>query len=568
MINGKGVSVGVGFGNVVVLNNIKLEIKEEIVENNEQELMKFKNTLQSLIQETTNLVDNLNGTEKDIMKAYLMIMQDASLSSETENLIINSKYSAEYATEVGFSNVIKIFESMEDKYMSERARDIADIKDRIIARLLNQEKIDTSCLRPNTIIVAKELTTSDTAKLDIKNVSGIITEIGGDNSHTSIMARTHSIPAITGVEKAIEILKNGDYVALNGDDGNIYLNPSEDEKNRLIEINNRLIEENKEFEKYKKMESKTLDGRKVDIVSNIGTPADVELVIKNTAEGIGLLRSEFLYMNNESIPTEEEQFKAYKEVAEKMQGKLVIIRTLDVGGDKEIKYIDMEKEANPFLGYRAIRLCLDRVDIFKTQLRALLRASAYGNIAVMFPMISSVEELREAKRILEECKRELDNEKIEYKRDIKSGIMIEIPSAAIIADGLAKECDFFSIGTNDLIQYTVAVERGNEKISKLYTKYHPAVIKLIKSAIDGAHKAGIFCGMCGEAAGDELYIPLLLGLGLDEFSMNSNKILKTRREINGLNKRECENLANEILEMTSASEVESRLKKFIDNIKF
>lgn len=568
MIKGKGVSVGVGFGNVVVLNNIKLQIKEEIVENNEQELMKFKNALQSLIQETTNLVDNLNGTEKDIMKAYLMIMQDVSLSSETENLIINSKYSAEYATEVGFSNVIKIFESMDDKYMSERARDIADIKDRIIAKLLNQEKIDTSCLRSNTIIVAKELTTSDTAKLDIKNVSGIITEIGGDNSHTSIMARTHSIPAITGVENATEILKNGDYVAVNGDDGKIYLNPSEDEKNRLIEINKRLIEENKEFEKYKKMESKTLDGIKVEIVSNIGTPSDVELVIKNTAEGIGLLRSEFLYMNSDSIPTEEEQFKAYKEVAEKMQGKLVIIRTLDVGGDKEIKYLKMEKEANPFLGYRAIRLCLDRVDIFKTQLRALLRASAYGNIAVMFPMISSVEELREAKRILEECKRELDNEKIEYKRDIKSGIMIEIPSAAIIADGLAKECDFFSIGTNDLIQYTVAVERGNEKISKLYTKYHPAVIKLIKLAIDGAHKAGIFCGMCGEAAGDELYIPLLLGLGLDEFSMNSNKILKTRREINGLIKKECEDLANEILEMTSANEVESRLRKFIDNIKF
>lgn len=564
MIKGKGISKGIGFGNVVVIKNQEIKIQETTVENTEDELERFKKALQEITTETAEIVNNSSGTEKEIMTAYLMIMQDPSLITETEDLIKNSKYSAEYATEVGLNSVIQIFENMNDEYMAGRARDIVDIKNRLIAKLLKEERVDLSNLKPNTIIVAKELTTSDTAKLNFKNVSGIITEIGGTNSHTSIMARTHSLPAITKVENATEILKNNDYIAIDGESGEIYINPTEEEKNKLLEIQKTISEEKNELEKYKNMESKTKDGYKVELVSNIGTPKDVELVIENTSEGIGLLRSEFLYMDSESMPTEEEQFNAYKEVAEKMEGKTVIIRTLDVGGDKEIKYLNMEKEANPFLGYRAIRLCLDNVDLFKTQLRALLRASAFGNIAIMFPMISSIEELKKAKEIVEECKKELDEKNIAYKKDIKTGIMIEIPSAAIIADKLAKECDFFSIGTNDLIQYTVAVERGNEKISKLYTKYHPAVIKLVKSAIDGAHKAGIFCGMCGEAASDKLLIPLLIGLGLDEFSMNSNKILQSRKTISKLNKKECEELASQILEMASATEVEEKLKEFIE----
>ena len=564
MIKGKGISKGIGFGNVVVLKNQEIKIQETTVENTEDELERFKKALQEITTETAEIVNNSSGTEKEIMTAYLMIMQDPSLITETEDLIKNSKYSAEYATEVGLNSVIQIFENMNDEYMAGRARDIVDIKNRLIAKLLKEERVDISKLNPNTIIVAKELTTSDTAKLNFKNVSGIITEIGGTNSHTSIMARTHSLPAITKVENATEILKNNDYIAIDGESGEIYINPTEEEKNKLLEIQKTISEEKNELEKYKNMESKTKDGYKIELVSNIGTPKDVELVIENTSEGIGLLRSEFLYMDSESMPTEEEQFNAYKEVAEKMEGKPVIIRTLDVGGDKEIKYLNMEKEANPFLGYRAIRLCLDNVDLFKTQLRALLRASAFGNIAIMFPMISSIEELKKAKEIVEECKKELDEKNIAYKKDIKTGIMIEIPSAAIIADKLAKECDFFSIGTNDLIQYTVAVERGNEKISKLYTKYHPAVIKLVKSAIDGAHKAGIFCGMCGEAASDKLLIPLLIGLGLDEFSMNSNKILQSRKTISKLNKKECEELASQILEMASATEVEEKLKEFIE----
>ena len=567
MLKGKGVSTGIGFGKVVVLKNQKRDIEKKNVENSEQELQRFKQAFNNVISETEEIIKDLKGTELEIMQAYLMIMQDPSLISETENLIKNLNYNAEYAVEEGFNSVIQIFENMDDEYMAARSRDIADIKNRILAKLFNEETINISKLNPDTIIVATELTTSDTAKLDFKNVSGIITELGGTNSHTSIMARTHSIPAITKVEEATKIFRNGDYIAIDGLLGEIYLNPTEEEKEKLLKLKEQILQENEELEKYKDTETKTKDGYKVELVANIGTPADVEIVQKNTAEGIGLFRSEFLYMDSENMPSEEEQYNSYKEVAEKMQGKQVIIRTLDIGGDKELKYLKLEKEANPFLGYRAIRLCLDNLNIFKTQLRALLKASNYGNIAIMFPMISSIEELRDAKKILEECKQELDNENIPYKKDIKVGIMIEIPSAALIAQGLAQECDFFSIGTNDLIQYTVAVERGNEKISKLYTKFHPAVIKLVKESIQGAHDAGIFCGMCGEAASDELYIPLLIGLGLDEFSMNANNILKSRKIISNLEKNECIELAKEILRLTSAEEVEKILKEFVERKK-
>lgn len=565
MIKGKGVSTGVGFGNIVILKNQERQIEKNTVEEPEVEMKRFKEALESVTKETEEIVNTADGTEKEIMSAYLMIMQDPTLTSETEKAITNLKYNAEYAVEVGFNSVIQIFENLDDEYMAGRARDIADIKNRILGKLFNEEAVNISKLQPNTIIVAEELTTSDTAKLDFKNVSGIITELGGTNSHTSIMARTHAIPAITKVEDATKIFRNGDYVAIDGESGEIYLNPSEEEKEKLKELQENLIEEREELEKFKEEVTKTSDGYVVELVANIGTTADAEIALKNTAEGVGLFRSEFLYMDSDNMPTEEQQFEAYKEVAEKMENRPVIIRTLDVGGDKELKYLHLEKEANPFLGYRAIRLCLDNISLFKTQLRAILRASAFGNLSIMFPMISSVEELREAKKILEECKRELDTENVSYKKDIKVGIMIEIPSAALISYGLAKECDFFSIGTNDLIQYTVAVERGNEKISNLYTKFHPAVIKLIKQAIDGAHDAGIFCGMCGEAAGDELYIPLLIGLGLDEFSMNSNSILRARKRISELEKFDCKELAEEILRLTSAEEVEKRLKEFAEN---
>ncbi len=562
MIKGNGVSTGVGFGNVVVLKNNERKIEKKIIKNPEEEIEKLKKALEEVTQETQIIVEKASGTEKEIMSAYLMILQDPTLIQEAENVIKTSNYNVEYAVEVGFNSIMQIFENIDDEYMAGRARDIADIKNRILAKLSGEKTVNINKLKENTIIVATELTTSDTARLDFKNVSGIITELGGTNSHTSIMARTHAIPAITKVKEATKIFKDEEYVAIDGESGEIYLNPTKEEIERLKKLQEKLKIENDELEKYKDEITKTSDGYVVELVANIGTPSDVEIVLKNTAEGVGLFRSEFLYMDSEKMPTEEEQFLAYKEVAEKMNDKPVIIRTLDIGGDKELKYLDLEKESNPFLGYRAIRLCLDNTTIFKTQLRAILRASVYGNLSIMFPMISSIEELREAKKILEECKVELEKKEIPYKKHIKVGIMIEIPSAALISYGLAKECDFFSIGTNDLIQYTVAVERGNEKISKLYTKFHPAVIKLIKHAIDGAHDAGIFCGMCGEAAGDELYIPLLIGLGLDEFSMNSNSILKARKRINELERYDCKELADEIIKMTSAEDVEKKLREF------
>ena len=562
MLKGKSVSTGIGFGTILILKDKEKKVEKKIVEDNQKEMERFKKAVDDITKETKELITKLTGTELDIMNAYLMILQDPTLIEETKNAINNSKYSAEYAVELGFNNVISIFENLDDEYMAGRAKDINDIKNRILDKLFKEESINLSNLNKDTIIVAKELTTSETAKLDFSNVSGIITEIGGMNSHSSIMARTHLIPAIK-LERATSVFEGGEYIAIDGITGEIYLNPNNEEKEKLLNKKAELEKEKEELQKYKLEETKTKDGYKVEVVANIGTPADTEIALKNTAEGVGLLRSEFLYMDSENMPTEEEQFKAYKEVAEKKQGKTVIIRTLDVGGDKELKYLKLEKEANPFLGYRAIRLCLDNTNIFKTQLRALLKASKYGNISIMFPMISSIEELKEAKKILEECKKELDKENIEYNKNIKVGIMIEIPSAALISYDLAKECDFFSIGTNDLIQYTVAVERGNEKIAKLYTKYHPAVIKLIKKTKDGAHNSGIFCGMCGEAAGDELYIPLLIGLGLDEFSMNSSSILKARKTISKLNKDKCKELAEEILKLSSAEDVENKLKEFI-----
>ena len=566
MLKGKGVSTGIGFGNVVLLKKTEREIEKETIpkEQIEQELEKVHEALQEVIKETESQMNNITGTEADIMQAYIMIMQDPSLISETENAIKNLNYNAEYAVEVGFNSVIQIFENMDDEYMASRSRDILDIKNRVLGKLFKEKTIDLTNLNSNTIIVARELTTSETAKLDFKNISGIVTELGGENSHTSIMARTHNIPAITKVKEATKILKDGDNIAINGATGEIYINPTEDEKQKLLELEKQLESEKVELEKYRDKESATKDGIKVKLYANIGLPSDAEVALNNTAEGIGLLRSEFLYMDSDTMPSEESQFTAYKKVAEIMDGRETIIRTLDIGGDKDLKYLELEKEANPFLGYRAIRLCLDRPSILKTQLRAILRASAFGKLAIMFPMISSVEELRASKEVLEECKKELDDENITYDQNIQVGIMIEIPSAALIADKLAKECDFFSIGTNDLIQYTVAVERGNEKISKLYTKFHPAVIQLIKKAIDGAHLANIICGMCGEAAGDPSFIPLLVGLGLDEFSMNSNSILKARKTINNLNAKECAKLSEEIIQMASAKDVEKRLKEFIN----
>lgn len=444
--------------------------------------------------------------------------------------------------------------------MAARSADIADMKKKVLYKILNKEEINLSQLPSNTILITSELTTSDTAKLNLNNIAGIITEVGGVNSHMAIMARTHEIPAVVGVKQIIKQVKDGDLIAINGEIGEIFINPSKEEWTRFEEIRENSKKEKEKLETYKKEISATKDGHHVELLANIGGPQDIELVMKNTAEGVGLFRSEFLYMNSEDFPTEKEQFEAYKKVAEKLQNKRIVIRTLDIGGDKNLKYMKLPKEDNPFLGYRAIRIFLDNISLFKVQLRAILRASAYGNLAIMIPMISSIEELRESKKVIQEVKDELRTKQIPFNENIEIGIMIEIPSAALMAEELAKECDFFSIGTNDLIQYTVAVERGNEKVSSLYTHFHPAVIRLIKSTIDGAHKNNILCGMCGEAAGDPMFIPLLIGLGLDEFSMNANKILQARKLIRELNFQDCKQIAQEILKLNYTEEIKRKLK--------
>ena len=562
MLVGKGISEGIGLGKTVVLKENEFKIEKQTIKNTSAEKQHIYDAIKKVENEIENLINNISGTEKEIMQAYLMILQDPSLTEETIKIIEQEKCNSTYAVEVGLDKIIKTFEEMDDPYMAARSRDIEDMKKRILSKLLKIEEIDLSKLPKETILIAKELTTSDIAKINLKNISGIITEIGGVNSHMAIIARTNEIPAIVGIKHIFENIKENDYIALNGTTGEIFLNPTQDKIKELTKNQENLKQEKQELEKYKNEKAITKDGHQVELLANIGGPQDIQIVIDNTAEGVGLLRSEFLYMNAKDFPTEEEQFEAYKKIAQSLENKRIVIRTLDIGGDKNLKYMKLPKEENPFLGYRAIRIYLDNKDLFKVQLRAILRASSYGNVAIMLPMISSIEELRKSKEIIEEVKQELKTKNIKFNENIEVGIMVEIPSSAVMADEFAKECDFFSIGTNDLIQYTIAVERGNEKVANLYTHFNPAVIRLIKSAIDGAHKNGIICGMCGEAAGDVNFIPLLVGLGLDEFSMNANKILKARKLITTLELKDCKKLANEVLQLTSTEEVKKVLEKF------
>lgn len=555
MLVGKGISEGIGLGKAVILEENGLKIEKQKIEDISAEKQQIYDAVKEVESEIEKLIKNIDGTEKEIMQAYLMILQDPSLIQETIKIIEQEKCNSAYAVENGLNQIIKTFEEMDDPYMAARSRDIEDMKKRILAKLLKIEEIDLSKLPENTILVAKELSTSDTAKMNLKNISGIITEIGGVNSHMAIIARTNEIPAVVGIKHIFENIKENDYIALNGATGEIFLNPTQEKIKELTKNQENIKQEKQELEKYKNKKAITKDGHQVELLANIGGPQDIQIVIDNTAEGVGLLRSEFLYMDAKDFPSEEEQFEAYKKIAESLENKRLVIRTLDIGGDKDLKYMKLPKEENPFLGYRAIRIYLDNVDLFKVQLRAILRASSYGNVAIMLPMISSIEELRKSKEIIEEVKQELKEKNIKFNENIEVGIMIEIPSSAVMADEFAKECDFFSIGTNDLIQYTIAVERGNEKLANLYSHFNTAVIRLIKSAIDGAHKNGILCGMCGEAAGDVKFIPLLVGLGLDEFSMNANKILKARKLITDLSFEECKELTNKVLELESTEGV-------------
>ena len=566
MLKGKGISNGIGIGRALILKKQNLEIEKSNIQNVEEELKKLHLALEAVIKETEETISVLekesNKEQVEIMKAYLMILQDETLLEKAKIIIKEEKLNSVYATKKGLDEIISNFKNLDNDYLAGRSKDIEDIKLRIIRKLLNKQEEKVESLESETIIITEELTTSDISKIDLKNVTGIISEIGGTNSHVSIIARNKQKPMIIRVSNLVEKVKNGDIVIINGETGEIFINPSIEEMEKYKSKQSAEKKEKVKLEEYINKQAQTKDGYKVEISCNIGKQGDLKDVLEVGADGIGLFRTEFLFMDSIKMPTEEEQFESYKRVAETMKEKLSIIRTLDAGGDKNIPYLNLEKEENPFLGYRAIRLCLDNVGMFKMQLRAILRASAYGNLAIMFPMISKIEELKLAKEILEECKKELELKNISYNKDIKVGIMVEIPAVAIMAYDFAKECDFFSIGTNDLIQYTLAAERGNSKIANIYTKNHPALIKLLKYTIDAAHNNGIFCGICGEAASNIHYIPLLIGLGLDEFSMNASAVLESKQIINNLNKKKCEDLAEEVLKCSTDKEVEKILKEF------
>lgn len=564
---GIGVSPGIGIGKVIIKKEPIINIEKKTIEEPQKEISKLndarekgKEQIEALYQHAFNAIGK---EEAGIFRAHRMILEDPEFFGQIESKIRDEKVNAEWAVSEVTKFFVEMFEAMKDEYMRERAADIKDVMGRIIKIMLGLEETDLSNLSDEVIIVAEDLTPSDTAQMDGNKVIGFITEIGGKTAHSAIMARTLEIPAVVGVESATELISDDDYVILDGDTGTIILNPEENIIEEYKRKKEAFIEFKKKLEKVRGKKSITKDGFKVEVAANIGTPKDVDGVLNNDGEGVGLYRTEFLYMDRDKLPTEEEQFEAYKEVAVRLEGKPVVIRTLDIGGDKELPYLQLPKEMNPFLGYRAIRLCLDRTDIFRTQLRALLRASAFGNIKIMFPMISGIEELRQAKSILEDVKKELIDENIRFNANIEVGIMIEIPAAAVMSDLFAKEVDFFSIGTNDLIQYTTAVDRGNRKISYLYNEFHPALLRLIKTVIDNGHKEGIWVGMCGEVAGNPQLIPILIGMGLDEFSMSASSMLRARWIINNIFQKDMEGFAEEILKLPTAEEVKEFISKNI-----
>jgi phosphotransferase system enzyme I (PtsI) len=560
---GLGVSQGIGIGTAFVIEKKSININRIIVDDTDLEKERLrkalcicKKQLEELYIMTTKKIGE---KEAQIFKSHELMIEDETFISEVEAKISIEKVNAEFALNEVSNIYIKMFENIKDEYLRERAQDVRDVMTRILKILLGVKKIDYSKMKENSIVVAKDLTSSDTAEFDRTKIVGMITEVGGNTSHVAIMARIMGIPTIVGIEGVLDKIEDDSLILCDGETGEVITNPTKKQINlfkKKKEYENKIKDE---LKKQMNLPTITRDGFKVELSSNIGTPNDVSMVLQNDGEGIGLLRSEFIFMNRKCQPTENEQFEEYKEVLVEMGDKPVVIRTLDIGGDKELPYFDIPKEMNPFLGYRAIRLCLGNLDIFKTQLRAILRASMYGNAKIMFPMISTMKELRDAKSLLEESKNELRAEGILFKENIEVGIMIEIPSAAIISDLLAKEVDFFSIGTNDLIQYTMAVDRMNSKLSHLYSQYHPALLRLIKNVIKNGHDAGIWVGMCGEAAGDSKLIPVFIGMGLDEFSMNASSILRSRYIIRNLNKKDMEQIAENTLYMDTAIDVEEYL---------
>ncbi|WP_147565557.1 phosphoenolpyruvate--protein phosphotransferase [Clostridium tyrobutyricum] len=534
MKKGIAASKGYAIGKVFLKEDKEIKITDKKVENVQEEQARFKKALdasESQLKKIKEKAQREVGADKAaVFDSHIMLLGDPEFAGTVENEIENNSINAEKALSDVVKTYAATFAAMEDEYLRERGADIKDVGHRILANLTgNISSLDD--VDKDTVIVANDLTPSDTAQLDKNKVIAFLTNIGGRTSHSAIMSRTLEIPAVVGMKDITSCVKNGDTIIVDGIEGTAIVNPDESTIVKYEKKKEKYEEEKEQLKKLINVETVTKDGKRVLVAGNIGKPQDVDQVVANGGDAIGLFRTEFLYMDRDDMPSEEEQFESYKTVLQKMEGKPVVIRTLDIGGDKKLSYLPLPEEMNPFLGYRAIRLCLDRPDIFKVQLRALLRASIYGNLKIMFPMISSLEEFLQAKDVINECKTELKKEGKEYSDDIETGIMVEIPAAAVNSEELAKHVDFFSIGTNDLIQYTLAADRMNEKVSYLYNPLHPAVLGLIKLTIASAHKAGKWCGMCGEMAGDEKAIPILVEYGLDEFSMSASSMLKAKQLI-------------------------------------
>ncbi len=568
LIKGIAASDGVAIAKAYLLVEPDLTFdKNEKVTDVEGEVAKFNSAIEASKVELTKIRNNaevqLGADKAAIFDAHLLVLDDPELIQPIQDKIKNENANAATALTDVTTQFVTIFESMDNEYMKERAADIRDVSKRVLSHILGVELPNPSMIDESVVIVGNDLTPSDTAQLNKEFVQGFATNIGGRTSHSAIMSRSLEIPAIVGTKSITQEVKQGDMIIVDGLNGDVIVNPTEDELIAYQDKRERYFADKKELQKLRDADTVTVDGVHAELAANIGTPNDLPGVIENGAQGIGLYRTEFLYMGRDQMPTEGEQFEAYKEVLEAMDGKRVVVRTLDIGGDKELSYLNLPEEMNPFLGYRAIRLCLAQQDIFRPQLRALLRASVYGKLNIMFPMVATINEFREAKAILLEEKENLKNEGHDISDDIELGIMVEIPATAALADVFAKEVDFFSIGTNDLIQYTLAADRMSERVSYLYQPYNPSILRLVKQVIEASHKEGKWTGMCGEMAGDETAIPLLLGLGLDEFSMSATSILKARRQIHGLSKNEMTELANRAVDCATQEEVIELVNNYV-----
>ncbi|WP_040204701.1 phosphoenolpyruvate--protein phosphotransferase [Neobacillus jeddahensis] len=558
-LQGIAASNGIAIAKAYRLVEPNLSFEKATIDDAAAEVARFRQAMEKSKSELEAIRDrakvDLGADKAAIFEAHLLVLSDPELNAPIEDKIQSEKINAEFALKETADMFVMMFEQMDNDYMKERAADIRDVTKRVLAHLLGVQLVNPSMIAEEVIIIAEDLTPSDTAQLNRQFVKGFTTNIGGRTSHSAIMARSMEIPAVVGTKSATNDINNGDLVIVDGLKGEVHINPTPELVSEYRKVHEDYEKQKAEWAKLVNEKTLSADNHHVELAANIGTPKDLKGVVENGGEGVGLYRTEFLYMGRDQLPTEDEQFESYKAVLEGMSGKPVVVRTLDIGGDKELPYLDLPKEMNPFLGFRAIRLCLEEQGIFRTQLRALLRASIYGNLKIMFPMIATLDEFRAAKAILEEEKQKLLSEGQKVADQIQLGIMVEIPSTAILADQFAKEVDFFSIGTNDLIQYTMAADRMNQRVSYLYQPYSPSILRLVKMVIDASHAEGKWTGMCGEMAGDETAIPVLLGLGLDEFSMSATSILKARSQIKNLKKADMEKLASEVLNMQTTDQV-------------